>query len=191
MEVPVALLVGLGLRSGELLALRWQDVDLEKGKVHVRRNMIRVNKQIIFKAPKTETSNRDIELPATLLKLLQAERKRYVANKLRLGAEFEDNDLVVCWEDGRCIHPDTMSQKFRRIIERIGLKHIRLHDLRHINATLMLSYGINPKVAQQRLGHASISTTMDIYSHVTEKVEKEAADKLDKGILEALDIGIG
>lgn len=191
MEVPVALLVGLGLRRGEVLALRWQDVDLEKGKVSIKRNMVKVGKEIIFKDPKIETSIREIELPTTLLKLLQAERKRYVANKLRLGAEFEDNDLVVCWDDGKLIKPDTLSQKFRRLIQTIGLKHIRLHDLRHTNATLMLTYGVNPKVAQQRLGHASISTTMDIYSHVTDKVEKEAAEKLDKGIFEALDIGIG
>lgn len=191
MEVPIALLVGLGLRRGEVLALRWQDVDLKRGKVCIRRNMVRVNKEIIFKDPKTETSNREIELPSTLLKLLQRERKRYLTNKLKMGEQFEDNDLVVCWDDGKCINPDTLSQKFRRLIERIGLKHIRLHDLRHTNATLMLEYGVNIKVAQQRLGHASISTTMGIYSHVTEKVEKEAADKLDKGIFEALDIGIG
>lgn len=191
MEVPIALLVGLGLRRGEVLALRWQDVDLERGKVCIRRNMVKVGKEIIFKDPKTETSNREIELPSTLLKLLQVERKRYLTNKLKMGEQFEDNDLVVCWDDGKCINPDTLSQKFRRLIERIGLKHIRLHDLRHTNATLMLEYGVNIKVAQQRLGHASISTTMDIYSHVTEKVEKEAADKLDKGIFEALDIGIG
>lgn len=142
MEVPILLLVGLGLRRGEVLALRWEDVDLEKGKVYIRKNMIRVNKQIMYKGHKTETSSREIELPATLLRLLQAERKRYVANKLRLGPEFEDNDLVVCWEDGKCINPDTLSQKFRRLIEKIGLKHIRLHDLRHTNATLMLSYGV-------------------------------------------------
>ncbi|MBS5800672.1 MAG: tyrosine-type recombinase/integrase [Clostridiales bacterium] len=118
-------------------------------------------------------------------------RKRYLTNKLKRGEQFEDNDLVLCWDDGKCINPDTLSQKFRRLIERIGLKQIRLHDLHHTNATLMLEYGVYIKVAQQRLGHASISTTMDIYSHVTEKVEKEASDKLDKGIFEALDIGIG
>lgn len=191
MEVPVALLVGLGLRRGEALALRWKDVDFERGKVSIKRNMVKVEKQIIFKEPKTETSIRDIELPITLLKLLQAERKRYLTNKLKLGEMFEDNDLVVCWDDGKLIDPDTLSQKFRRLTAKIGLKHIRLHDLRHTNATLMLTYGVNPKVAQQRLGHASISTTMDIYSHVTDKVEKEAADKLDKGIFEALGIGIG
>ena len=77
------------------------------------------------------------------------------------------------------------------MIEKIGLKHLRLYDLRHTNATLMLEYGVNIKVAQQRLGHASISTTMDIYSHVTEKIEKEAADKLDKGIFENIHMEIG
>lgn len=189
MEVPIALLVGLGLRRGEVLALRWQDVDFERGKVHIRRNMVKVGAEIIFKDPKTETSNREIEIPATLLKLLQRERKRYVANKLKMGIQFEDNDLIVCWDDGKLIKPDSLSQKFRRLTRDIGLKHIRLHDLRHTNATLMLTYGVNPKVAQQRLGHASISTTMDIYSHVTDKVEKEAADKLDKGIFEALNMG--
>ena len=130
-------------------------------------------------------------MPSTLLKLLQVERKRYLTNKLKMGEQFEDNDLVVCWDDGKCINPDTLSQKFRRLIERIGLKHIRFHDLRHTNAMLMIEYGVNIKVAQQRLGHASISTTIDIYSHVTEKVEKEAADKLDKGIFGKTGIGIG
>lgn len=119
------------------------------------------------------------------------ERKRYLSKKLKLGERFKDNDLVVRWEDGKVMKPDALSQKFRRLTARSGLKHIRLHDLRHTNATLMFTYGVNPKVAQQRLGHASISTTMDIYPHVTDKVEKEAADKLDKGIFEDLDIGIG
>ena len=109
MEVPIALLVGLGLRRGEVLALRWQDVDLEKGNVCIRRNMVRVDKKIIFKDPKTETSNREIELPSTLLKLLQVERKRYLTNKLKMSEQFEDNDLVVCWDDGKCINPDTLS----------------------------------------------------------------------------------
>lgn len=108
-------------------------------------------------------------MPSTLLKLLHAERKRYVENKLRLGEQFKDNDLVVCWEDGKYINPDTLSQKFRRLIESIGLKHIRLHDLRHTNATFMLASGVNIKVAQQRLGHASISTTMDTFILISPK----------------------
>ena len=75
------------------------------------------------------------------------------------------------------------------MIEKIGLKHLRLYDLRHTNATLMFECGVNVKIAQQRFGHASILTTMDICSHVTEKVKKEAAEKLDKNIFETLDIG--
>ena len=77
-------------------------------------------------------------MPSTLLKLLEVEWKHYLTNELKIDEEFENNDLVVCWDDGKCINPDTLSQKFRRLIERIGLKYIRLHDLRHTNAMLML-----------------------------------------------------
>lgn len=79
---------------------------------------------------------------------MQVERKRYLTNKLKIGEQIEDNDLVVWWDDGKCINPDTLSKKFRRLIERIGLKRTRLHDLRHTNTTLMLASGVNLRLAR-------------------------------------------
>lgn len=182
LEVPICLDVALGLRRGELLALKWEDIDFENCKVKIRNNLVQVGNEIITKEPKTESSIREIELPMTLIQLLKKERKKYLEKKIRLGEEFNDNDLIICKENGDPFKPHSFTNKFRRFLARHNLKTIRLHDLRHTNATLMLKYGINPKVAQQRLGHSSIATTMDIYSHVITEVEKEAAAKLDSGI---------
>jgi integrase len=182
LEVPISLAVGLGLRRGELLALTYDDVDFENSKIMIKHNQVQVGKEILTKEPKTESSIREIELPKTLVSLLQKERRKYYEKKMKAGADFKDHNLIVCKEDGEPIKSNSFSQKFRRFLARHDLKKLRFHDLRHTNATLMLKYGINPKVAQQRLGHASISTTMDIYSHVITEVEKEAAAKLDDGI---------
>lgn len=182
LEVPICLEVALGLRRGELLALKWQDIDFDNCKVKIRNNLVQVGNEIIIKEPKTESSIREIELPTTIIQLLKKERKKYIEKKMRLGKEFNDNDLIICKKNGDPFKPHSFTNKFRRFIARNNLKTIRLHDLRHTNATLMLKYGINPKVAQQRLGHSSISTTMDVYSHVITEVEKEAAAKLDSGI---------
>lgn len=182
LEVPICLEVALGLRRGELLALKWQDIDFDNCKVKIRNNLVQVGNEIIIKEPKTESSIREIELPTTIIQLLKKERKKYIEKKMRLGKEFNDNDLIICKKNGDPFKPHSFTNKFRRFLARNNLKTIRLHDLRHTNATLMLKYGINPKVAQQRLGHSSISTTMDVYSHVITEVEKEAAAKLDSGI---------
>lgn len=182
MEIPISLAVSLGLRRGELLALTWNSIDFDNYKVKINSNLVQIDKEIYIKDPKTESSIREIEIPKTLVPMLQKERKKYLERKIRLGKEFKDNNLIVCKENGESFKPASFTRKFQRLIERHGMKRLRFHDLRHTNATLMLKLGINPKVAQQRLGHASISTTMDIYSHVLTEIEKEAAEKLDNGI---------
>ncbi|WP_105618650.1 site-specific integrase [Vallitalea okinawensis] len=183
LEVPINLLVGLGLRRGELLGLRWKDVDFDNKRVHIRQNLIQLqNTKLHFKEPKTESSIREIALSNTLVKLLRQQYVKICENKLRFGEEYKDHDLVICKENGEPMNPNSFSQKFRRKLKREGLRHIRVHDLRHTNATLMLDAGISPKVAQERLGHASIATTMDIYSHVTSSLEQEAAKKLEESV---------
>lgn len=150
-------------------------IDFENGYLSIEENLVTVDNERITKAPKTQSGKRTIQIPMTLLTLLKttkAERKA------------KDNDYIICQADDSPYKSDSFSLKFRRFLKANDLKHIRLHDLRHINATIMLSLGISPKVAQERLGHSSYQITMDIYSHVLKKVEKEAADKLDEALFD-------
>jgi len=182
LEVPMYIEICLGLRRGELLGLKWKHIDFEHSKMTICENLVEVGTELITKSPKTRSGIRTLEIPPTLLEKLYQARKHYLERKLKYGADFHDGDYVVCKENGEPYKPDSYSLKYRRFIKARGLKQIRFHDLRHTNATLMLEQGISPKVAQQRLGHADFSTTMNIYSHVLESVDKQAADTIDKAV---------
>ena len=110
----------------------------------------------------------------------------YLVRKLKMGKDFFDGDYVVCQENGKPYKPNSFTDKFNNFLKKNKLKHIRLHDLRHTNATLMLTQGISPKVAQMRLGHSDYSTTMNIYSHVLKSVETEAAEKIENAIFSSI-----
>lgn len=190
MDAPLHLAVGLGLRRGELLALRWNDIDFETNQLTISQNLVYVNGEYIFRQPKSEAGNRTIEMPSGLATVLKKHRKKQLEDKLFFGSEYKDNNLVCCKQDGSPYNPGSFSHKFEQFLKKHGLRQIRLHDLRHTNASLMLQYNVPAKVASQRLGHSTVSITLDLYSHVIGNLQTEAADKIDSGIFKKLECSI-
>ncbi len=187
MELMLIIDINLGLRRGELLGLKWKHIDFENGLVMIEDNVVEVRKNIsedrvITKAPKSNSGKRVIPISNTLIAILKKARREYIERKLRQGVDYVDEDYVICQPNGKPYKPASISKKFNEFLKKNNLKHIRFHDLRHTNATLMLKEGISPKVAQMRLGHSDFSTTMNIYSHVLKSVETEAAERLESVI---------
>ena len=157
-----------GMRRGELLAPRWKDVDLERRRLQVTATLQRTPDGFDFSEPKTARSRRQIVLNQTAVTALRQHRIRQAEERLRLGAAWEDNDLVFANEVGKPVEVSNLVQRsFHRILERAGLPRIRFHDLRHTYATLAMGQGVHPKVVSDALGHANVSTTLNLYSHVT------------------------
>jgi len=172
-----------GMRRSELLALRWCDLDLILGQISVNRSLHHLHdKSLIFRAPKTAKGRRTIALPPSAILVLKEHRKKQEATRLMLGTRLEESDLVFSQLDGRPLLPDTISHAWAKLIQRVGLKNIRLHDARHSHASLMLKQGIHPKIVQERLGHASIQITLDTYSHVAPGLQEAAAVRFDEAL---------
>lgn len=180
LEVPINVALALGLRRGELLGLKWEDINFEEGTVEIKRNLVRAGTKLVLKEPKSETSIRTLKLSKNLLTMLKNHRKRQLELKLLLGNEYKDNGFVFCKPNGEPINPSTFSHQFDDFLKKNNLPDIRLHDLRHTNATLMLKSNIPAKVASSRLGHSTVSITLDLYSHVLTDMEEEAAAKIDE-----------
>ena len=168
-----------GMRQGELLGLRWQDIDWTFGRLSVRQALTRIRKQMLFKEPKSRRSRRTIALPSVLVEELKTVRDRQKEYRRVLGSAYTEHDLVFCQPSGKPLHAHNVSQRdFRQVIKRAKVPHIRFHDLRHCSATLLLREGVHPKVVQERLGHSGISVTMDTYSHVLPGMQEQAASRL-------------
>lgn len=177
------LLATTGMRRGEALGLRWSDLDLAAGRASISQTVIMVHHDIQIGAPKTARGRRTVALdPGTVL-ALREHRQRQLAERLLMGAGFADHGLVFCRPDGGPLHPERFSRTFSRESAHAGLPAIRLHDLRHTWATLALSAGEHPKIVQERLGHANVSITLDVYSHVSEGLHGDAASRIASLIL--------
>ena len=169
------LLATTGLRRGELLGLRWNDVDFEAGRIAIRQTLVNVGYRVETSEPKTHRGRRSVAIDPTTVAALRDHRKKQLEERLAWGARWEDSGLVFTRENGSLVHPDTFSGMFERLVRKSDLPRIRLHDLRHTYATLALSAGVHPKVVSERLGHASISITLDTYSHAIPALEEKAA----------------
>lgn len=172
-----------GLRRGELLGLRWQDVDFASGKIHVRQTLQYVDGQIFFKQPKTAGSRRAVSIPPGLVKILKEHKKRQLERQLQMAGEYKDNGLVFCRQNGEPIFPDTPSSWLPAFCEKIGLPRIKFHSLRHTCASLLLKLGYPSKVIADLLGHSSTRITDDIYSHTLPGIHENAVKDLEKIML--------
>jgi integrase len=172
-----------GMRRGELAGLRWADVDLEAGRLSVRQPRVVVANMPQASEPKTARGRRSLALDPVTVAALRRHRARQLEHKLAVGARYQDSGLVFTWLDGSPIHPLRFSRWFEQHARRAGLPRIRLHDLRHSYASAALAAGVPAKVISERLGHATIAVTMDIYSHVLPGLDREAADTVARLIL--------
>ncbi|NQT71839.1 MAG: site-specific integrase [Chloroflexi bacterium] len=172
-----------GLRRGEVLGVRWCDVDINKETLSVNQSVVRLhNKGLMITEPKTPYSRRLISLSPSVVALLRGLRVSQMDQMEGDGIEWEEQRLIFANDDGEPLSPDTVTHAFAKIIKRTGLPHVRLHDLRHTHATLMLKQGVHPKIVSERLGHSSVSITMDTYSHVLPGMQTEAAIAFEEAI---------
>ena len=172
-----------GLRRGELLGLRWSAVKLKARSLSVTETIQRLNGQgLVSSEPKTKRSRRLVSLPPDALALLTGLKVKQREDREAVGLGWSESDYVFSHSDGRPFHPDTVTHSFAEIIKRSGLPHLRLHDLRHTHATMMMEQGVNPKIVSERLGHASVVITLDTYSHVSPGLQEEAAIRFGEGL---------
>src|SRR5215210_1405612 len=165
-EALYMLAITTGLRRGELLGLRWRDVDLEYDVLRVGRALVREGGHYRLGETKTKRGHRSIRLTSQAVSALGAHRKRQLEERMRLASLYEDHDLIFATQKGTPLNPENLVKRsFKPLLEWAGLPSIRFHDLRHTCATLLLGRGVHPKLVQELLGHATISMTLDTYSH--------------------------
>lgn len=182
LQIPVLLALTTGMRRGEILALRWQDLDLDRGALSINRTLEETETDLAVKEPKTERSRRTIALPGLAVEALRRHRAQQAEQRLKAGPAYAaDRDLVCCRADGELLSPRSVSKAFAKLARKRGLK-LRFHDLRHSHISHLLAAGVHPKVASERAGHASVSITLDVYSHVVPGMQEDAASKIDAAL---------
>lgn len=172
--IPVLVAVTGGLRRGEILALRWRDLDLETGRAVIARSLEQTREGLRIKLPKTERGRRTVVLPKYTCEALRTHRVAQAKQKLALGPAYEDEDLICPREDGSRWPPDVLSTAFAAMVRNSNQSHFRFHDLRHTHATQLLKQGVHPKIVSERLGHSNIGITLDTYSHVLPGMQEDA-----------------
>jgi integrase len=169
-----------GMRRGEVAALRWQDVNIDGAALSVRQTGNMIGGAWTVGTPKgrgdATAKSRRLALDAVTVAALRAHRTRQLQERMAWGGDWQDLGLVFVREDGSPLNPSTIGQQLTIRAKQAGLPHVRVHDLRHTYATLALEAGVHPKVVSERLGHANIGITLDLYSHVSEGMDRGAAD---------------
>lgn len=181
LEAFYTVAVALGLRRGEALALKWADVDLEAGTIAVHASLQRLEGQIGLYPTKNRSSTRTVQMPRFAIVSLREHRKRQVEERLHTEGWVEQG-FVFTGKRGKPIDPSYVNRLFKSILQRAGLEHIRVHDLRHSAASILLAQGVPLHVVSKILGHATLATTADIYSHIYQEGFADAASRMDNAL---------
>ncbi|ESY51588.1 MULTISPECIES: site-specific integrase [unclassified Mesorhizobium] len=187
MFVPILLAVTCGLRRGEILALRWRHLELGENsrQMSIQESAEQTNEGVRYKEPKSGRA-RTVALSASTVAELKAHRARQAEEQLRLGIRPDADSFVVAQVDGQPLQPRSLTHEWVRVLAKTSLPRIRFHDLRHTHATQMLSAGVHPKIASERLGHSNIGITLDLYSHVMPGMQADAAEQVDVALQAAI-----
>jgi integrase len=172
-----------GMRRGELAGLKWANVNLASKHLQVVNTLQRITGQGLMNGqPKTERSRRSIALSADTVSLLHEIRGKQMTQQLEVADAWTDSGYVFTTGDGMPVDPNLATRAFKKMVTTAGLPKLTIHGLRHTHATILLEQGVNPKVVSERLGHASVATTMDIYSHVLPDMQEKAALAIDAAL---------
>jgi integrase len=179
LEALYSVALTMGLRQGEALGLRWQDVDLAMGSLHIKKQLQRVNGEFQLVEPKTPRSRRTLALPGSIVAALRHHKDHQQDERHKAGHQWQDSDLVFTTDRGRPLDGTVVSHHFHRVLDHAGLPQRRFHDLRHSCATLLLVQGVSARVVMDVLGHSQIALTMNTYTHVIPELRREAADRME------------
>ena len=174
------LAITMGLRRGEIVGLRWADVDLERREIRVRKQRQRVGGELYEDDPKGRRRRQTLPLPAMCIAPLRWQRMRQAAQREKAGPDWQESDHVFTTRTGRPIEPRNLYRSFTRVAKNAGLRVIRLHDARHGCATLLTAAGVAPRVVMEILGHSQIAITMNTYAHVVQDTQREAVSHMDR-----------
>jgi integrase len=172
--------IATGLRQGELLGLRWEDVDLAQGTLRVRHAMQRIDGVPTFIEPKTQRSRRVVALPPSAVAALTVQHDRQVFVRQAAGAAWQEWHLVFASAVGTPLNPSNVTHHLQAVLAEAGLPRQRFHDLRHCCASLLLTQNVPARVVMEQLGHSQIALTMNTYSHVMPAMQREAADRMEE-----------
>jgi integrase len=177
------------MRQGELLGLQWPDIDLDAGRITIFRSLHRTKRRrdpedaipwFELRHPKTAGSRRSLELPPVTVEALRQHKARQAQQRLLADTSWKEQGLIFTTRTGTPVDTTNVLHRFHEILERAGLPRMRFYDLRHTHASLLIAEGVHPKRIAERLGHASIKLTMDLYGHLFEGSDKESADRMQK-----------
>jgi integrase len=183
--MPMMLARLCGLRRGEIAGLRWRNVDLDRAQIAIAESVEQTRAGVRLKAPKSGRGRR-LALPAKAADELRAWRARQAQELLKVGIRIGGNTFVCAREDGAMIQPQSITHAWDRFVVATKLPRIRFHDLRHSHATHLLASGVHPKIASERLGHASIGLTLETYSHVIPGMQEDAVARIDAAFADAV-----